>query len=109
MVQTNPKYVLTLFSRYFCKSGRRPGRENVLIRVALVENDSVLARELASFFARFEKEHEKGFEVRNYVSGRGFLAGGACNCDIAVIDAQLNGDDGFEVAAEMRTRGGEPL
>ncbi|MBQ4381419.1 MAG: response regulator transcription factor [Oscillospiraceae bacterium] len=75
-----------------------------MIRVAIVEDQTVHARLLESFFERYGRETGESFSVTSYSSGLSFLDEYRGDVDAVFMDIAMPYMDGMECARRLRER-----
>lgn len=75
-----------------------------MLRVAIVEDDPVYAKELSSYLERYQQERSLSFHVSSYRDGEEFLRTYSANQDIILMDIEMPNMDGMRTATEMRRK-----
>ncbi len=80
-----------------------------MIKFAICDDEPAMARELASYLARYLEEHEvTAYSVSNFSSGRALLEA-ADGFDVIFLDIQMEEPDGMETARLLRRQGDHSL
>ena len=80
-----------------------------MIKFAICDDEPAMARELASYLARYLEEHEvTAYSVSNFSSGRALLEA-ADGFDVIFLDIQMEEPDGMETARLLRGQGNHSL
>lgn len=80
-----------------------------MIKFAICDDEPAMARELASYLARYLEEHEvTAYSVSSFSSGRALLEA-ADGFDVIFLDIQMEEPDGMETARLLRGQGNHSL
>ena len=80
-----------------------------MIKFAICDDEPAMARELASYLARYLEEHEvTAYSVSSFSSGRALLEA-ADGFDVIFLDIQMEEPDGMETARLLRRQGDHSL
>lgn len=80
-----------------------------MIKFAICDDEPAMARELASYLARYLEEHEvTACSVSSFSSGRALLEA-ADGFDVIFLDIQMEEPDGMETARLLRGQGNHSL
>ena len=78
-----------------------------MIKFAICDDEPAMARELASYLARYLEEHEvTAYSVSSFSSGRALLEA-ADGFDVIFLDIQMEEPDGMETARLLRGQGNQ--
>ena len=75
-----------------------------MLRVAIVDDEAAVRRNLAEMISRFSDENGEAFSVSGYAGGREFLASGATE-DIVLLDIEMEDLNGMDTARLLRGMG----
>lgn len=75
-----------------------------MIKVGIVEDETIAYRRLEELICAFGVEKKKEFSVARYDRGDRFLEEGTHSFDILFLDIDLPGKNGFEIAEKIREK-----
>lgn len=75
-----------------------------MIRIAIVEDEDEVGRQLETFVQRFSEERKSPLEVRRFSDGDGFIHEYRSDFDIILLDIKMPLMDGFSAAQAVRER-----
>lgn len=73
-----------------------------MIKVAIVEDEALYAKQLEDFLHQYEKEKREGFSITHFSDGDGIVANYKAEFDIILMDVQMKFMDGMSAAEEIR-------
>lgn len=73
-----------------------------MVRIAVVEDDSVSAELLVKYLHRYEREKETQFEISFYTDGMNFISDYQADLDIIFMDIEMPYMDGMTAARKLR-------
>ena len=75
-----------------------------MIRIAVVDDDSISCRTMVNYLSRYRKERHEELSVSVFTDGKAFADGYRPVYDILLLDIQMTPIDGIEVARRVRAR-----
>ncbi|WP_390134103.1 LytR/AlgR family response regulator transcription factor [Bifidobacterium apicola] len=75
-----------------------------MIRIAVVDDDSISCRTMVNYLSRYRKERQEELAVSVFTDGKAFVDGYRPVYDILLLDIQMTPMDGIEVAHRVRAR-----
>lgn len=75
-----------------------------MIKIAVVEDETIYKDQLAEYLSQYEKEQEEQFEISFYGDGDGITAEYEAQYDIILMDIQMKLVDGMTAAEEIRKK-----
>lgn len=75
-----------------------------MIKIAIVEDDSTYANQLAEYLARYEAENSVSFAINTYHDGDMIVEDYRSQFDIILMDIEMQFMDGMTAAEEIRKR-----
>ncbi len=78
-----------------------------MIRIAIVEDESMYADQLEEYLHRYEQEKQENFSITRYTDGDGIVEDYKTQFDIILMDIQMRFMDGMSAAEEIRKRDSE--
>ena len=73
-----------------------------MIRIAVVDDDSISCRSMVNYLNRYRKERQEELAVSVFTDGKAFADGYRPVYDILLLDIQMTPMDGIEVARRVR-------
>ena len=73
-----------------------------MIRIAVVEDEELFAKELIKYLDEYKKESGEEFDVKLYGDGDGIVSDYKAQFDIILMDIQMKFMDGMSAAEEIR-------
>ncbi len=73
-----------------------------MIRIAVVDDDSISCRTMVNYLSRYRKERQEELTVSVFTDGKAFADGYRPVYDILLLDIQMTPMDGIEVARRVR-------
>ena len=80
-----------------------------MIRIAVVEDESLYADQIMEYLKRYETEEKEGFEITLYRDGDGITSEYQAQFDIILMDIQMKFVDGMTAAEEIRRTDSEVI
>lgn len=80
-----------------------------MIRVAIVEDESAVAENLAGYLARYGQENGRELSVTRFDNALKFLSVGSGNFEVVLMDIELPDLDGMSAVAKLRETDGNVL
>ena len=74
------------------------------MRIAIVEDDPSCRAQLAEYIQRYGQERGQSFDVEAFPDGNQIVAQDTARFDIILLDIELPGMNGMEVAEQLRAR-----
>ena len=75
-----------------------------MIRVAIVEDEAEIREQLMGYVQRYTRQYGTAFEVKTFADGLEILEDYRPAYDLILLDIEMPGSDGLEVAREIRTK-----
>ena len=73
-----------------------------MIKIAIVEDESMYADQLRGYLGQYEREHGETFDITVYTDGELALHKYRVQFDIILMDVQMKFMDGMSAAEEIR-------
>lgn len=80
-----------------------------MYKVAIIDDEKGVAAELEALLREYGEEQKVEFQVRRYESGDAFLQSGDADPDIVLLDINMPGSNGIQVAKRIRRVNGEAI
>ena len=80
-----------------------------MIRVAIVEDDKIYAKELVDFLERYGEERKQSVQARWFQDGEDIVENYKCDFDIILMDIEMQFMDGMTAAERIREQDEEVI
>ncbi|MCD7814968.1 MAG: LytTR family DNA-binding domain-containing protein [Lachnospiraceae bacterium] len=78
-----------------------------MIRIAIVEDETIFAKQLVEYLHRYEQEKQENFCITRYTDGDEIVENYKAQFDIILMDVQMRFMDGMSAAEEIRKKDSE--